>query len=146
MLDSERQKYDLLSQILEFSVHCKTLAKERRKTVTLGSRSGSRFYTITRLWVVFSLSTLYFKTVDWSLTTARWESVCEQALVGREEMRTPLKTPQWEVNYFPAHYIWVTVRKLWNSLHENVFFYNVINSSSCAREVRASIVMNIERM
>ena len=46
---------------------CITIAKEktRRKKVTL----GSRFYTATRLWVMFSLSTLYFITFDWSLTT-----------------------------------------------------------------------------
>ena len=51
------------SQILEYSVHCITLAKERKE----GKRQpGSRFYTITRLWVVFSLSTLFFATVDWS--------------------------------------------------------------------------------
>ena len=43
--------------------------KKRRKKVTLGSGSGSRFYTITSLSVVFNLSTLYLKTVDWSLTS-----------------------------------------------------------------------------
>ena len=33
------------------------------------------FYTTTSLWVVFSLSTLYFKTADWSLTTGikQWQ-------------------------------------------------------------------------
>ena len=55
------------SQILEYSVYCINLSegKKRRKKVTL----GSRVYTIPSLWVVFSLSTLYLKTVDWSLTT-----------------------------------------------------------------------------
>ena len=51
------------------ALHNLSEGKKRRKKVTLGSRSGSRFYTITILWVVFSLSTLYLKTVDWSLTT-----------------------------------------------------------------------------
>ena len=50
------------------ALHNLSEGKKRRKKVTLGSRSGSRFYTITSLQVVFSLSTLYFKTVDWSLT------------------------------------------------------------------------------
>ena len=46
-------------------VQCITLAKElkRRKTVTV----RSRFNTTTSLSIVFSLSTLNFKTVDWSL-------------------------------------------------------------------------------
>ena len=47
------------------ALHNLSEGKKRRKTVTL----GSRFFTITSLWVMFSLSTLYFKTVDWSLTT-----------------------------------------------------------------------------
>ena len=51
------------SQILEYSVHCITLVKERKE----GKRQpGSRFYTTTRLWVVFSLSTRFFATVNWS--------------------------------------------------------------------------------
>ena len=33
------------------------------------SSSWGHVITLTRLWVVFSLSTLNFKTVDWSLTT-----------------------------------------------------------------------------
>lgn len=50
MLDSKRQKSDL-----EYSEHCITSAKERRE--------GKRYlYTSTRLWVEFSLSTLYFTT------------------------------------------------------------------------------------
>ena len=50
------------------ALHNLSERKKRRKKVTLGSRSGSRFFTITSLWVMFSLSTLYLKTVDWSLT------------------------------------------------------------------------------
>ena len=57
------------------ALHNLSERKKRRKKVTLGSRSGSRFFTITSLWVMFSLSTLYLKTVDWSLTTRmqQWE-------------------------------------------------------------------------
>ena len=51
------------------ALHNLSEGKKRRKTVTLGSRSGSRFFTITSLWVMFSLSTLHLKTVEWSLTT-----------------------------------------------------------------------------
>ena len=58
----------IFGQILEYSLHCIILAKEkkRRKTVTLGLRY---------VFVLFSLSTLYFTTVDWSLTTQikQWE-------------------------------------------------------------------------
>ena len=50
-------------------LHNLSEGKKRRKKVTLGSGSGSRFYTITSLSVVFNLSTLYLKTVDWSLTS-----------------------------------------------------------------------------
>ena len=49
------------------ALHNLSEGKKRRKKVTLGSSSGSRFYT--SLWVVFSLSTLYLKTVDWLPTT-----------------------------------------------------------------------------
>ena len=46
---------------------------------------------------MFSLSTLYLKNVDWSLTTQteQWERnvvSVEQAFVGRDEKRAPLKT------------------------------------------------------
>ena len=53
------------------ALHNLSEGKKRTKKVTLGSRSGSRFYTTTSLWVVymFSLSILYFKTVDWLLST-----------------------------------------------------------------------------
>ena len=57
---------------------------------------GSRFS------LVFNLSTLYFTTVDWSLTTQKkkqWKRMLflvEQAFVGRDEKQTPLKTPLWE--------------------------------------------------
>ena len=58
---------------------------------------GSRFS------LVFNLSTLYFTTVDWSLTTQKKKNsgkemlfLVEQAFVGRDEKRTPLKTPLWE--------------------------------------------------
>ena len=69
----------IFGQILEYSLHCITLAKEkkRRRTVTLGLRY---------VFVLFSLSTLYFTTVDWSLTKQmkqwetnvvfRWAGVC----------------------------------------------------------------------
>ena len=55
------------SQILEYSVCCTTLAKE--------SKEGKRWlqghvFTLPRAYeLVFSLSRLYFKTADWSLTT-----------------------------------------------------------------------------
>ena len=54
----------MFGQILEYSVHSITLA---RKTVTLGLRY---------VFVLFSLSTLYFTTVDWSLTAQvkQWET------------------------------------------------------------------------
>ena len=50
---------------------------------------------------MFSLSTLYFTTVDWSLTMQikQWKGMLflvEQAFVGRDEMRAPLKMPAWE--------------------------------------------------
>ena len=50
---------------------------------------------------MFSLSALYFKTVDWSLTTRikQWERnvVLDWAGVcGRDEIRAPLKTPPCE--------------------------------------------------
>ena len=57
---------------------------------------GSRFS------LVFNLSTLYFTTVDWSLTMQKKNSgkemlfLVEQAFVGRDEKRNPLKTPLWE--------------------------------------------------
>ena len=53
----------MFGQILEYSVHSITLARE---TVPLGLRY---------VFVLFSLSTLYFTTVDWSLTTQmkQWE-------------------------------------------------------------------------
>ena len=52
-------------------LHNFSKGKKRKKKVTL----GSYFYTTTSLRVVFSLSTLFFKTVDWSLTkrTKQWE-------------------------------------------------------------------------
>ena len=54
------------------ALHRKAKERQELRWVTL----GSHFYTFTNLWVVFSLSTLYFKTVDWSLTTQikQWES------------------------------------------------------------------------
>ena len=53
------------------ALHNLSEGKKRKEMVTL----GSHFYTTTSLGVVFSLSTLYFKTVDWSLTTRikQWE-------------------------------------------------------------------------
>ena len=50
---------------------------------------------------MFSLSTLYFKTVDWSIpgefnNGKGMLSSVEQVFVGREEIRAPLKTPAWE--------------------------------------------------
>ena len=42
------------------ALHNLSEGKKRRKKVTL----GSHFYTTTRLLVVFSLSKLYFTTVD----------------------------------------------------------------------------------
>ena len=47
----------MFGQILEYSVHSITLARE---TVPLGLRY---------VFVLFSLSTIYFTTVGWSLTT-----------------------------------------------------------------------------
>ena len=41
--------------------------------------------------MVFSLSTLNFPIVVWSLTSS-----VEQAFVGRDEKRAPLKTPAWK--------------------------------------------------
>ena len=72
------------------ALHNFSEGKKRRKTVTLGSRS-----------VVFSLSTLYCTIVDWSLTMQikqRERNVfsIEQAFLGRDEKRAPLKTPAWE--------------------------------------------------
>ena len=71
------------------ALHNLSERKKRRKKVTLGSRSGSRFFTITSLWVMFSLSTLYLKTVDWSLTTRmqQWERnvvLCWAGVCGEE--------------------------------------------------------------
>ena len=50
---------------------------------------------------MFSLSTLYLKTVDGHLPCECNDgkgmlSSVEQAFVGREEIRAPLKTPAWE--------------------------------------------------
>ena len=50
---------------------------------------------------MISLSTLYFKTIDCSLTTRIKNGKemlfsVEQAFVGREEIRALLKTPAWE--------------------------------------------------
>ena len=45
-------------------LHNLSKRKKRKIKVTL----GSRFYIITSLWVVFSLSTLYFKTAAWLFT------------------------------------------------------------------------------
>ena len=55
---------------------------------------------------MFSLSTLYLKTVDLSLTREcnngkGMLSSVEQAFVGREEIRAPLKTPAWEATLDP---------------------------------------------
>ena len=65
MLDSDSD-FRILRALHNFSE-----GKKRRKKVT----RGSRFYTSMSLRVVLSLSTLYFKTVDWSLTKRikRWE-------------------------------------------------------------------------
>ena len=65
MLDSDSD-FRILRALHNFSE-----GKKRRKKVTL----GSHFYTSTSLWVVLCLSTLYVKTVDWSLTTRikHWE-------------------------------------------------------------------------
>ena len=57
------------SQILEYMIVLSVLynlseGKKRRKKVNL----GSHFYTVTSVWLLFSLSTLYFKTVHWSHT------------------------------------------------------------------------------
>ena len=67
------------SQILDCSIHCITLATERKE--------GKRWLQ-GHVLVLFSLSTLYFKTVDWSLTTQikqcernvvfGWAGVCEE--------------------------------------------------------------------
>ena len=64
------------SQILEYMIVLSVLynlseGKKRRKKVNL----GSHFYTITSVWLLFSLSTLYFKTVPWSHTMwiKQWE-------------------------------------------------------------------------
>ena len=64
------------SQILEYIIVLSVLynlseGKRRRKKVNL----GSHFYTITSVWLLFSLSTLYFKTVHWSHTMwiKQWE-------------------------------------------------------------------------
>ena len=63
------------SQILEYIIVLSVLynlseGKRRRKKVNL----GSHFYTITSVWLFFSLSTLYFKTVYWSHTMIKqWE-------------------------------------------------------------------------
>ena len=49
--------------------------------------------------VAFSPSTLYCTTVDWSLTTHNGKGTLlsvEQAFVGKDEKRAPLKTPAWE--------------------------------------------------
>ena len=73
------------------ALHNLSERKKRRKTVTLGSRL-----------VAFSLSTLYCTTVDWSLTTQIKNNgkgmlfSVEQAFVGRDEKRAPLKTHAWE--------------------------------------------------
>ena len=53
---------------------------------------------------MFSLSTLYFKTADWSLTMQikQWKGMLfsvEQAFVGRDEIQAPLKMPAWEANF-----------------------------------------------
>ena len=65
MLDSDSD-FRILRALHNFSE-----GKKRRKKVT----RGSRFYTSMSLRVVLSLSTLYFKTVDWSLSTQikHWE-------------------------------------------------------------------------
>ena len=87
----------IFGQILEYSLHCITLAKEkkRRRTVTLGLRY---------VFVLFSLSTLYFTTFDWSLTMQmkQWEKnvVFGWAGVCGEGWKTSaLKTPAWVVYY-----------------------------------------------
>ena len=74
-------------------LHNFSKGKKRRKKVTL----GSYFYTTTSLWVVFSLSTLFLKTVDWSLTkrTKQWErnvvlrgaGVCDQTIWGEFKLK-----------------------------------------------------------
>ena len=98
MLDSDSD-FGILRALHNFSEE-----KKRRKKVT----RGTRFYTSMSLRVVLSLSTLYFKTVDWSLTKRikRWErngvlgcaGVCRGGGGGGggEEIRAPLKTPSWE--------------------------------------------------
>ena len=64
------------SQISEYIIVLSVLynlseGKRRRKKVNL----GSHFYTITSVWLLLSLSTLYFKTVHWSHTMSikQWE-------------------------------------------------------------------------
>ena len=54
---------------------------------------------------MFSLSTLYFKTVDWSLARQikQWERnvvLSWPAFVGRDEIQALLKTPAWEASTF----------------------------------------------
>ena len=50
--------------------HCRILivSTKRRKKVTLGSRFYTSTSTSTSIWVVLSLSTLLFKTVNWLVT------------------------------------------------------------------------------
>ena len=78
------------------ALHNLSEGKKRRKKVTL----GSWFYAAMSLWVVFSLSTLYFKTVDWSLTARikqrernvvlSWAGICGE---GWKLIWAPLKVP-----------------------------------------------------
>ena len=87
------------SQILEYSVHCINLSegKKRRKKVNL----GSRVYTIPSLWVVLAcqhfISKLLIGHLPCECNNGKGMlSSVEQALVGRDEIRAPLKTPAWE--------------------------------------------------
>ena len=75
MLDSDSD-FRILRALHNFSE-----GKKRRKKVT----RGSRFYTSMSLRVVLSLSTLYFKTVDWSLSTQIKHWFEEEFVVGGGE-------------------------------------------------------------
>ena len=70
-------------------MHCITLAKEK-------GNSRGHVFTLPRAYesCLINLSTLYFKTVDWSSNKTIGKGMLfsvEQAFVGREEIRAPLK-------------------------------------------------------
>ena len=85
----------IFGQILEYSVHCITLAKEKKK-----ENGNSRVTFLSCLACQHFISQLVIGHLPrkWNNGKGMLSSV-EQAFVGRDEKRAPLKTTAWESRF-----------------------------------------------